>query len=265
MQSGWAIGYMLAAALAALVLPHFGWRWLFAIGVVPALFAAWIRRNVPEPEIWKRQRVAPAPDRAPRRAIFRPPLVRKTVAATILATALLSAYWGLFTWIPSFLASPPREGGAGLGVVKSAGWVIAMQVGAFFGYTCFGWLSDRFGRRPVFLAFVLGAAVLVPVYGHLRDPAALLILGPVIGFFGHGYFSVFGSLLAEIFPSSIRGIAQGLTYNAGRAVSALAPFMIGALAKSYGIGPALAATSFFYVAGAVTMMFLPETRGEELT
>ena len=88
---------------------------------------------------------------------------------------------------------------------------------------------------------------------------------PVLGFVGHGYFSVFGSLLAEIFPSSIRGFAHGLTYNTGRAVSALAPFFIGTLAKSYGIGPALAATSFFYVAGAVTMMFLPETRGEELT
>jgi MFS family permease len=265
MQSGWAIGTMLAAGLAAFVLPVLGWRWLFAFGVVPALFTAWIRRHVPEPEIWKRQRAAPAAAREPVRAMFRAPLRAKTLAATAMATALLSAYWGLFTWVPSFLSSPAAQGGAGLDVVKSSAWIVAMQVGAFFGYTLFGGLSDRFGRRPVFLAFVLGAAALVPVYGQLRDPTTLLLLGPLIGFFGHGYFSVFGALLAEIFPSSIRGTAQGLTYNTGRAASALAPLAIGALAGTFGIGSALAATSIAYVAGAAAMLFLPETRGGELS
>jgi MFS family permease len=264
MQSGWAIGTMLAAGLAALLLPTLGWRWLFAIGVVPALFTAWVRRHVPEPEIWKRQRAVPIADRAALRTMFRPPLRAKTIAATAMATALLSAYWGLFTWVPSFLSSPVEKGGAGLDVVKSSGWIIAMQVGAFFGYTTFGGLSDRFGRRPVFLAFVLGAAAAVPVYGQVRDPTTLLLLGPVIGFLGHGYFSVFGALLAEIFPSSIRGTAQGLTYNTGRAASALAPMAIGALAGAFGIGSALAATAIAYLAGAVAMFFLPETRGGEL-
>jgi MFS-type transporter involved in bile tolerance (Atg22 family) len=149
--------------------------------------------------------------------------------------------------------------------VRSSGWIIPMQVGAFLGYVLFGVLADRFGRRPVFMVFVLGAAVLVPVYGQMAArPAVLMALGPLIGFFGHGYFSVFGAMLAELFPSGIRATAQGFCYNFGRAVSALAPYTIGALADRHGIGSALTLTSAFFVAGAILMLVLPETKGEEL-
>jgi len=150
-------------------------------------------------------------------------------------------------------------------VVRSVGWIVPMQIGAFFGYVLFGVLADRFGRRPVFLTFVLAAAVLVPVYGQMAtQPAALMALGPLIGFFGHGYFSLFGAMLAELFPSSVRATAQGFCYNFGRAASALAPFIIGALADRHGIGSALALTSAFFVAAGGLILLLPETRGEEL-
>jgi MFS family permease len=262
MQSGWAIGYILAAILASVILPSFGWRALFAVGVLPALLAFWIFRSVPEPEIWRlgRRHVRP-----PLAEVLRAPILRNALAATALTTAVLFAYWGLFTWIPAYLASPLASGGAGMSIVRSSGWIIPMQVGAFLGYVLFGVLADRFGRRPVFMVFVLGAAVLVPIYGQMAArPAVLMALGPLIGFFGHGYFSVFGAMLAELFPSGIRATAQGFCYNFGRGVSALAPFTIGALADRHGIGSALALTSAFFVAGAVLMLFLPETRGEEL-
>jgi MFS family permease len=262
MQSGWAIGYILAALLASAILPRHGWRVLFAIGVVPALLAWWVRRRVPEPEIWQRA-VRGAPGRFG--MLVRPPLFRAAAAATMLATVVLFAYWGLFTWIPAYLASPVANGGAGMGVVRSAGWIIPMQMGAFLGYVLFGVLADRFGRRPVFVAFVLGAAVLVPVYGSVAlHPALLMALGPLVGFFGHGYFSLFGAMLAELFPSPVRATAQGICYNVGRAVSALAPFVIGALADRHGIGSALALTSAFFVAASFLILLLPETRGEAL-
>lgn len=152
-----------------------------------------------------------------------------------------------------------------MGIVKSSGWIVPMQIGAFFGYTSFGFFADRFGRRPVFLAFLVLAALLVPVYGQLGNhEVVLLIMGPFIGFFGHGYFSVFGAMLAELFPTNVRGTAQGLTYNIGRGFSALAPFTIGALADMHGIGTALALTSAFFLAGAGLMFLLPETRGQRL-
>lgn len=264
MQSGWAVGYVLAAFLAAAVLPVWGWRPLFVLGVLPGFLALWVQARVPEPEIW-RTRGARAAGGTGLGNLLRPPLVGRVVAATAVATSLLFAYWGLFTWVPSFLAGSAAQGGAGLGLVRSTGFVVAMQAGAFLGYTTFGVLADRFGRRPVFLAFVLGAAVAVPAFGLLaRSETALFLLAPLVGYLGHGYFSVFGVLLAELFPSAVRGAAQGFCYNAGRAVSALAPFTIGALADRHGLGSALALTAGFYVVGAVLIRFLPETKGQEL-
>jgi MFS family permease len=262
MQSGWAIGYILAALLASAILPWLGWRALFAAGVLPALLAVWVRRRVAEPEIWRR---AAQSQRVRLGEIVRAPHLRNALAATVLTTCVLFAYWGLFTWIPAYLASPVESGGAGMSIVRSSGWIVPMQVGAFLGYVLFGVLADRFGRRPVFITFVLGAAALVPVYGRMAlHPAVLMALGPLVGFFGHGYFSLFGAMLAELFPSSIRGAAQGLCYNLGRAASALAPFIIGALADRHGIGSALALTSAFFLAAGGLIMLLPETRGEEL-
>jgi MFS family permease len=117
----------------------------------------------------------------------------------------------------------------------------------------------------MFIAFLLGAALLVPVYSLLgRNEGVLLALGPFVGFFGHGYFSVFGSMLAELFPTRIRALAQGLAYNSGRAVSALAPFTIGALADAWGFGVALAGTSAFFLLGAGLVLLLPETRAADL-
>jgi MFS family permease len=142
-------------------------------------------------------------------------------------------------------------------------WIVPTQLGAFLGYLSFGFLADRLGRRRTFILFLMVAAVLVPVYGQLADrPALLMGLGPLLGFFGHGYFSLFGAMLAELFPTSARATGQGFTYGAGRGLSALAPFTIGALAEMHGIGPALALTSAFFVAGAGLVRWLPETRGD---
>ena len=260
-QSGWAVGYAAAALVSAAVLPAWGWRPLFALGIAPALLAAWVRRSIPEPG---GRRPVPSPEGV-WRTLLQPPLRRQVGAATAVATAVLFAYWGLFTWLPTYLAAPASSGGAGLGLVRSAGFVVAVQAGALVGYLGFGFLSDVVGRRPAFQLFVLGAAAVVPFYAlAARHPAALFALGPLVGLLGHGYFSVFGALLAELFPSAIRGTAQGLCYNAGRAVSAAAPYTLGLLADRAGLGAALASTSAFFALAGVLVRLLPETRGRSL-
>ncbi len=265
MQAGWAIGYLLAAILTGLVLPAYGWRPLFLIGIAPALLGIWIWRRVPEPEIW-RVSAHSIKSATPRFSVlFKGLLLKRLVVATAVCSSVLFAYWGFFTWIPAYLSSPISRGGAALSIVKSSAWIIPTQIGAFFGYTSFGIFSDRFGRRPVFQVFVLTAAVLVPIYGLAAgSPLTLLLLGPLIGFFAHGPFSVFGAMLAELFPSTVRATAQGLAYNGGRGFGALAPIVIGAIADRRGIGGALAITSAFFIAGGAIIALLPETKGETL-
>ena len=264
MQSGWALGYIAAAILAAWILPRYGWRTLFALGTLPALVTFWIRRHVPEPRIWRERAKIPEG-----RSIFAELFSRRyrgrVLVATCLSSVVLFAYWGLFTWVPAYLSSPRENGGAGLSLLMSSSWIIPMECGAFAGYLSFGWLADRFGRRNTFAVFVLCAAVLAPLYGvSAAHEWALLLLGPLLGFFGHGYFSVFGALLSELFPTHIRASAQGLCYNAGRALSAAAPLSIGWFADRNGIGAALGLTSAFFAAGALLIYLLPETSGEEL-
>ncbi len=272
MQSGWALGYILAAILAALILGVLplgrdAWRWLFVVGVLPALFTLWIRRRVAEPPVWAERRAAGQLAANPFGILFGRGLLRRTVLATLIGATVQFAYWGLFFWLPSFLAAPVEQGGAGMTIVRSMSWIIPMQIGAYFGYLSFGFIADRLGRRPTFALFLTMAAVLVPVYGQLaRSPAVLMALGPVLGFVGHGYFSMFGAFLAELFPTAVRATGQGLTYNMGRGLGALAPYTIGALATvpAVGIGSALALTSAFFLAGALLLFALPDTSGKPL-
>jgi MFS family permease len=183
------------------------------------------------------------------------------VLFTVLCSSVLFGYWGLFTWLPAYLSMPLERGGAGLSILRSSAWIVPLQIGAFFGYISFGFFADRVGRRAAFLTFVLTTALLVPIYGLFgRNAALLLALGPLLGFFGHGYFSAMGAMAAELFPAAVRTTAQGFGYNAGRALSALAPVTVGALADRLGIGAALAFTSIFFVVGAGVMMLLPAER-----
>lgn len=265
MQSGFALGYMLAAALAALVLPRWGWRVLFLIGVLPALLTFLIRRHVREPEVWLKQERP-----APFLSLFRGVLLRRTMIATALATAMLFGYWGLFTWLPSFLASPMEAGGAGLALLKTSGWTIAVQLGSLAGYWCFGWLADRFGRRITFFLYVAGAAVAIPFYGLAPRWAGeslesvLLVIGPAVGFLGTGSFALFGAMLAELYPTPSRGAGQGFAYNFGRALAAIAPITIGKVADSSGLGVALGLNSGFYLLAGLMVWTLPETKGVEI-
>jgi MFS family permease len=272
MQSGWAIGYTLAAVLAALILGNESlgddaWRWLFVVGVAPALFTLWIRRNVPESRAWTAKATAAPRRDNPFKAIFGPGLVGRTIRIVLLGGAVQFAYWGLFFWLPPFLARPVEQGGAGMGVVGSLQWIVVMQAGAYLGYLTFGFIADRLGRRRTFILFMVCAAAIVPIYGQMaRNPTVLLLLSPLLGYFGHGYFSMFGSFVAELFPTAVRATGQGTSYNAGRMAGALAPFTIGAIATlpGIGIGLAIGATSAFFLLAAVLVFTLPDRSGQAL-
>ena len=272
MQSGWALGYMAASISAAVILhPSLGlgadaWRWLFVLGVLPAFLTIWIRRYVREPETWT-QRPKTAGGQNPFAVIFGPKLLGRSLLIIALGSAVQFANWGLFFWLPQFLARPVDQGGAGMGIVGQLPWIIPVQLGAYAGYLTFGFIADRIGRRRAFVLYMVMAAILVPVYGQMaRSPLVLLALGPLIGYFGYGYFSMFGGFVAELFPAAVRATGQGTTYNIGRMAGAVAPLTIGVIATQpgVGIGLALSITSAFFLLAAALVFTLPDRSGQAL-
>ena len=255
-QSSWAVGYALGAAVVALVMPHFGWRAVFFAGIVPAAIALWLRRGLHEPQAWKQER---STRRIPVSRLFQGALGRATLICATMNAAALFAWWGLFTWVPRFLSMPEAEGGRGLSIVQTSGWTIAMQAGAFLGYIAFGYIADRFGRKYTYIGFLLTASLLVPAFAFVRQPGALLAIGPFVGFFGTGYFSGFSVIASELFPTSLRGTAMGFVYNIGRVTSAAAPYLIGSLSQTAGLSSALLITAGAFLVAALiaTALRLP--------
>ena len=263
MQSGWAIGYALAALVSAIVLPRFGWRAVFFIGILPAFLTLWIQRRVSEPRIWiGAARASQSTPRVP--SLFAGGMARVTIVLTLMNTCTLFAWWGFNLWLPSYLKAPPAQGGIGLGATAASVFVFVMQIGMWFGYVTFGFVSDRFGRRRSYVAYLIAAAALLAIYVTVRIPAVLLLLGPLVAFAGTGYFSGFGAVTAEIYPTSIRATAQGITYNVGRLASAVAPYLVGSLAEQRGFGSALLVCSAAFLLAAVAWVWIPETKGRAL-
>src|SRR5712664_194159 len=192
MQSAYAIGEAIAALVVAVVLPNFGWRAVFLVGVLPALLVFWIQSSVPEPVLWSERRSVT--QRPPLKHLLSPQVLRAGLLATAMNTCALFGYWGLFTWIPAYLSLPPAQGGRGLSLVKTTSFFLVLCAGKFLGYAAFGFLADAFGRRKPYFTYLLIAALLVPIYGMTSSPTLLLLLGPLVAFFGTGFFSGYAAI-----------------------------------------------------------------------
>ncbi|HAR36731.1 MAG TPA: MFS transporter [Acidobacteria bacterium] len=294
MQSFWAVGYALAALVTAVVLPRLGWRAVFFVGILPALLVFWIRSKVEEPELWKKSRSAVAPpasggetdpqpmdssrqspegkeklvrpNSSPKRqsALISEQLLRVTLAVTLMNALTMFAWWGFNLWLPAYLSMSPDQGGIGLGPGAMSGLIIFMQAGMWLGYISFGFISDRLGRKRSYVGFLLIASVFMLFYSQARHPLLLLFLGPFVAFFGTGYFTGFGALTAEIYPTSVRATAQGITYNTGRIVSAAAPFVVGSLAQTRGFGFSFVVIAAAFLTAALFWAGIPETAGRTL-
>jgi MFS family permease len=249
-----------------LILPRFGWRAVFLVGILPALFTWWIRRRVPEPAIWQTRRSQDTAhaSRAPGTPRLMSGLWAVTIALTLMNAATMFAWWGLNLWIPSYLSLPIDQGGIGLDAVRAGWFIILMQVGMWFGYVTFGFISDRLGRKRTYVVYLLAAAAFVFAYATVPRADVLFWLGPFVAFFGTGYFSGFGAITAEIYPTAIRATAQGFTYNIGRLASASAPYVVGTMAQESGFESAFTITAAAYLVAAVLWLFIPETRGRAL-
>ena len=266
-QSGWAIGWGLAvltqAVLFSILPPETAWRWMFAIGCLPALLVFYLRRYVEEPEVSVRTRTALAAQgrSASILEIFSPGILKTTILASLVGAGCQGGYYAITTWVPRFLTTERK-----LSIVGSTGYLAALIIGSFVGYLVGAWLADRIGRRKLFLTFSVGAIVVVLAYTQLTLTNEILwLLGFPLGFFASGYFSGMGPFLTELYPTHLRGSGQGFCYNFGRGIGALFPALVGLLSSSMPLSSAIA----IFAVGAYVLFFgaaylLPETRGRVL-
>ncbi|MEU3431597.1 MFS transporter [Streptomyces gardneri] len=263
-QSAWAAGWALAVLAYTLVFQFadadLAWRILFWTGALPALLVVYVRRNVEDAPQATELRRADS-DRGSFRSVFRPPLLRTTLFAILLSTGVQGGYYTLATWVPTFLKTE-----RGLTVVGTGGYLAFLISGAFAGYLTGGYLTDRLGRKKNIALFAVLSALSVLAYTNIPVGAnsLLLVLGFPLGFCMSAIFSGFGSFLAELYPTPVRGTGQGLTYNTGRAIGAVFPTLVGFLAGSWGVGGALVFGAVGYGLAVLALFGLPETRGREL-
>ena len=263
-QSSWAIGYALAAIVAGLVLPHFGWRWVFFAGILPAATVLWIRSQVPEPALWQQSQAAPQVSGSKRRAFAK--AMRPLITLTLANTCGMFAWWGLFTWIPAYLVLPQAQGGRGFTTLSLTGFLVVLNLaGMLPGYLLFGVIADRFGRRTTFVGYLLAAAASVPLFATARQPSLILLFASITAFFGTGFFTGCGLIGSELFPTPIRATALGISYNAARGLSALAPLTIGRLSEQHGLAWAFSASAIAFAAAAIIGATLPAAEASELT
>ena len=280
---GWQLGVVLAAVLAAAVLPAYGWRGLFLVGTLPALFAAWSRYGLPEPDIWlaRKQMKKAVSEKlaagqeltAEEKALFAdaskfplshlfisPRKAVTTFALTIMTSVQNFGYYGIMIWLPTILMQKHN-----LTLNKTTTWMVVTVIGMIIGIYIFGYFADRVGRRPAYITFYICSAAAVWIYSNLSDPIHLLIGGAVLGFFCNGMMAGYGALLSEHYTTDARSTAQNFIFNSGRAVGGFAPVVIGMLATQYTLNGALAILAVIYLAAAVNVFCLvPETKGVDL-
>jgi len=286
LQCGYPIGSIIASAVWVVIGTSGpgAWRYMFLIGVLPALIAFWIRRNIPESPRWEQshQRRRAAYDLRRQGAalrgedaamvrftlvdMFAEPAVRMRLILTfIMSLSVTIGYWGVSTFVPSYVGQVAA--GVGLAAQRWVGLAgLVQNIGALCGFFCFGFLADAAGRRPTTFVYYLMCLILTPiVYLWVKEIHLLLLVFAVYGFFIQGIFSWTAVWLPELFPTRMRATAAGFIFNAPRLISAIAPLIAGSLIVGLGgYGKTASIIGLFYILGLIAVPFLPETKGVPL-
>jgi MFS family permease len=260
-QGGFQWGYALAVLLSTLMFSAMAassaWRWLFFVGALPALLVFFVRRFVPESQVFKDAKKTPQNPLA----IFSPGMLRTTILTSLLCLGIAGGALAITIWLPTFLRTT-----RGLSVLNSGGYLLVYLAGAMIGNIASGYLADSIGRRKNFFVFAVCSFAIVILYTYLPiSDRAMLFLGFPLGFFTQGIFGAIGPFLSEQFPTAIRATGQGFAYSFGRAVGAFVPAAVGTLSATIPLGESIGIVSLFgYGLIVIAAFLLPETRGRDL-
>lgn len=262
MQTGAPVGIALASVIGGYLSPEIGWRWCFFISVLPALMVVYIRKALPESDMWL---VAGEKcEKKTKISMLLSPAHRKYfILALILALFDMSAYWFTYSWMPGYLHEQRN-----FSLSKSAIWMLITQAGGFIGYTTFGMVADKLGRRPAYTiySFIMALGLLsITIFWEDIVVHHSLILGCMflVGF-GTGMFGGYGPLFSELFPTQIRSTAMGTAFNLARGVQFFTPVIIATVAVNYGLGGGISIAALFAILTGFWIWTFPETKGKTL-
>jgi MFS family permease len=286
MQCGLGLGFFLAS-FTWLFLGQVGpdaWRYMFVLGVLPALLTLWIRRAIPESRIWEeanqKRRVAIEQKRAGislgkgaeklmRFTLFDlftdASLRKRTIVVFLMSLTTTVGFWGISTWVPPFIGSLAVK--EGLNAAQWASYAgMAYTIGSVLGYLSMGFLMDGFGRKPVTMAFFVMALLMTPVLFFMTtDLKLLLLLATVNAFFSNGQYTWMPVWLPELYPTRMRATALAFAFNAPRFIAFLGPLLAGTMITQFGgFGRAAMVLASIYGVGFLAAFFLPETKGSPL-
>ncbi len=284
MQSGAGLGAILASVvwLAVSGTGPNAWRWMYLIGVLPALTVFWILHHTPESTRWQRSNERRCDARALKRqggqlsdehaALTRFTLVDlfadlrwPLIGSLLMMLSLTFAFWGVSTFVPTYVGAVAAK--AHLSAKAWAGYAgLVTGICGTAGFICLGFLADAIGRKPITMLFYLMCLILTPVvYLWPHDPDALLAWVAVFGFFTLGIWAWAPVWLPEMFPTRMRGTAIGFCFNAPRLLGCIGPLIAGTLIVGLGgYGAAATIIGLFFIVGFLVARLLPETMGRPL-
>jgi MFS family permease len=261
LQAAFSGGFVVASVLWLVVGSSLGgsWRWLYVVGILPALCVALLGRAIPESERWTRTNHSLSAigqglrDNA-----------RNLIVSIIVSISITLGFWAVSSWVPTYvatLAPAPNQAAFYAGL---AGLLYA--IGEIVGCIGFGLLADGVGRRWTLVLYLAGSVIITPVvFLWIRDVTTVVMLQIANGIVTGGLYSWFAIHPPELFPTRIRSTAIGLIFNVARFLAMLGPILTSTLVGFFGgYGPAAVSLSSIFVIGIVAVLFLPETRGKPL-
>jgi MFS family permease len=260
---GYPLGYLLCSLAALVVVPLWGWRALYFLGILPALLVLWVRLGINESPRYERVTAQMVKERLKKRLDILSPFrsyPRESITATLIYFLYLFTWLGWSAWMPFYLANERH-----LGFPTMATYLSIWMFCAIFAYWICGWLCDLFGRRWVIPGFTVPAAILLVAMGHLDRPTSLFWVGLVTNLLITGSFGTGLGYTSEIFPTQIRGMAVGATFAIGLGFASLAPMIMGWIATAHSVasGLPLLALSFLLL-GPLFFWFAPDVTRKEL-
>jgi MFS family permease len=275
MQTGAPVGVALASIVGGMIAPMIGWRLCFFVSILPALLVIFIRKNLPESDLWEERKKIISDKKISEKEIsaeienkfvllFSKQYRRLFIQALILAIFDMSAYWFTYSWMPGYL-NQQRQ----FSLTKSALWILVTQTGGFTGYYLFGYIADYLGRRPaysIYAVIMASGLIMITIMWDLivSIPFVILLFMFLVGF-GTGMFGGFGSLFSELFPTSIRNTAMGTAFNLARGVQFFTPVVITLVAAKYGLGGGISIAALFALLTGIWIWTFPETKGKLLS